>query len=184
MRPSASLKAIAVSGPPAIVDAVGEAIKRFDVPTKNTELTAYLLAASQQAAQADNVPKELDPVLKQLKSLFSYQGYRLLDTMIARAREGQELEMSSAGPAVRVDRPNFYQLRAKSINITAEGKGSLIRLDGLRFSARTYSGDTPLDTYINTDLDLREGQKVVVGKAGMGSSGDALILVITAKVVD
>lgn len=39
-------------------------------------------------------------------------------------------------------------------------------------------------TGINTSIDIREGQKIVVGKTGTGSSGDALILVVTAKVTD
>ncbi len=37
---------------------------------------------------------------------------------------------------------------------------------------------------INTDLDVREGQKVVVGKTNMDSSDRALIVVVTAKVVE
>jgi hypothetical protein len=37
---------------------------------------------------------------------------------------------------------------------------------------------------INTDLDIREGQKTVVGKSSINSTGDALILVIVPKVVE
>ena len=37
---------------------------------------------------------------------------------------------------------------------------------------------------IYTDLDIREGQKTVVGKSSINSGGDALILVIVAKIVD
>jgi hypothetical protein len=38
--------------------------------------------------------------------------------------------------------------------------------------------------YINTDVDVREGQKVVVGKANMDGSDRASIIVLTAKVVE
>ena len=37
---------------------------------------------------------------------------------------------------------------------------------------------------ITTDIDVREGQKVVVGKANIDNSDNALILILTAKVVD
>jgi len=41
-----------------------------------------------------------------------------------------------------------------------------------------------IDTGIATDVDIREGQKVVVGKANMDGSDRASIVVLTAKVVD
>ncbi len=37
---------------------------------------------------------------------------------------------------------------------------------------------------INTDLDLGDGQKTVVGKSSINSTGDALILVIVPKVIE
>jgi hypothetical protein len=37
---------------------------------------------------------------------------------------------------------------------------------------------------IRTDVDVREGQKVVVGKSNISGSVDALILIVTAKVVE
>jgi hypothetical protein len=40
-----------------------------------------------------------------------------------------------------------------------------------------------MNAVINTDVDVREGQKFVVGKTGMGG-GDAMILVVTARVVE
>ena len=41
-----------------------------------------------------------------------------------------------------------------------------------------------LDAGFGTDVDVREGQKVVVGKAAVGGTNSALILVITAKVLE
>jgi hypothetical protein len=37
---------------------------------------------------------------------------------------------------------------------------------------------------LNSDMDIRDGQYVVVGKSGLGDSENALVLVLTAKVVD
>ena len=37
---------------------------------------------------------------------------------------------------------------------------------------------------INTSIDVREGQKVVVGKANIDNADSALILILTAKVVE
>ena len=37
---------------------------------------------------------------------------------------------------------------------------------------------------ISTDIDAGEGQKIVVGKSSINGFEDALILVITAKIVE
>ncbi|PYV91061.1 MAG: hypothetical protein DMG05_08330 [Acidobacteria bacterium] len=69
----------------------------------------------------------------------------------------------------------------------------MIRIDNLRLRVdvpvkrATPSGPAEIsgvDTGINTNIDVREGQKVVVGKATIDGSNNALFLVLTAKVID
>jgi hypothetical protein len=178
LKTSSALKAIAVTGPPSVVDAIGEAIKRFDVPAKNVELTLYLVSALARASSQEPLPKELDGVAKELRSVFTYQGYRLLDTMILRCREGgQETRVSSsyapipAQPGVAAP----YSIRLDPVTVSEDGKTRTISTRQLNLSGQGPS--------IVTGISVREGQKIVVGKTGMGGS-DALILVVTAKVVD
>jgi hypothetical protein len=68
----------------------------------------------------------------------------------------------------------------------------VFRIDGLRIILtksggyiRASDGKTIPDTLasIATDLDIREGQKTVVGKSSVSSTGDALILVIVPRLV-
>ena len=188
VQPSRGFKAISATGPPEVVTAVGEAIKRFDVPVRNVEVTFYILAGLSQAPQRENIPKELDGVTKQLRSLFAYQGYSLLDTMLTRSREGQNANATGVGASAGTSAPSpTYLARFNSINVTPEGKANVIRIDKLAFSARVPvqegSGFNMMNAVINTDVDVREGQKFVVGKTGMGG-GDAMILVVTARVVE
>ena len=61
--------------------AVEEAIKNLDVPAppaKSIDLTAYLLVASRKSTEGANLPSELQEVVKQLKGVLNYQGFRLL----------------------------------------------------------------------------------------------------------
>ena len=117
VQSSAQLKAIAVTGPPAVVDAVGEIIKRFDVPLKNVELTTYVLLGQPRELQAPAVPKELEGVVKQLRSLFSFQVFQVLDTMVLRTREGQMASVNGAfspppGTTYSIDLRSFTRGRA------------------------------------------------------------------------
>ena len=69
-----------------------------------------------------------------------------------------------------------------------DDKGRAIRIDNLKVGLKVpvMSGGNIqyIDTGIATDVDIHEGQKVVVGKANMDGSDRASIIVLMAKVVD
>jgi len=185
------MKVITIGGSPEAVAAMEDAIKRLDVPpapVENIELTAYLLVASGQDG-TKKTPTELDGVIKQLRGVFPYQGYRLMDTLMVRCRNGRDGVVNGIAPSEADDvNKTIYELRFRSVTLIPDNTGKRIRVDGLRLGAkipiRTSSGSTYIDTAINTELDIREGQKVVVGKATVDSSNNALFLVLTARVVD
>jgi hypothetical protein len=63
-----------------------------------------------------------------------------------------------------------------------------IRLGQLRFDvSRTVVVDGKAQVNrsgINTNIDVREGQKTVVGKSNITGTDDAIILVVTPKVIE
>src|SRR5713226_2529576 len=91
-----SMHMFAVSGPEDMVNAVAEAIKKLDVPPavpKNIELTFFILLGSSQAGgESAKTPADLEPVMKQLRGLFPYTGYRVLDTQLTRTRSRSQHE--------------------------------------------------------------------------------------------
>jgi hypothetical protein len=186
---SRNLRVIAVTGKPATVAAVGDAIQRLDIPQpppKNVEVTFYLLLALQQATESGSVPKALEGVTRQLKKVFSYQGFRVLDTMIVRARDGEQGHVSGAGPAPSggAEPPvrTIYHVAFNRVGVMSDEEGHVIRIDGLNLGASIPG--TVRETGFRTDIDVHEGQKVVVGKANIDTSNNAMILVVTARVVE
>lgn len=190
---SPHLRRIVVSGRPETVSAVEEAVRRIDVPApapKNIEITAYILMASPQPG--GSVPPELEGVAKQLKNLFSYQGFRLLDTMVLRVRDGSTGGTTAVGtpPATLPDSPQktFYEVRFREVRVAPDEKGNVVRIQDLWFNAKVPSvsgGNVQfMDSGFKTGIDVREGQKVVVGKANMDGSNNAMTLVVSAKVVE
>lgn len=211
-----ALKAISVGAYEANdLQAAEELIKRFDVPRgdsptgapRNIEVVAYMVLAGKSGTAGDAVPSELDPVVKQLKAVFGYSDYRLMDTAVLRVREGQTSD--SSGNAGMVDpnlpsAPWIYQMKLKATTAQSGPKGNVLRIDGFRFGLRipyatgtaqtvtAGQGVSPLvsqqwnytEVGFSTDLDIREGQKVVVGKSKVDRTGNAFILVLTAKAVD
>jgi len=87
------------------------------------------------------------------------------------------------------------QVKFRSASISTDEKGRAIRIDslkvGLKIPIVSPSPDLTgqkqyqyIDTGMSTDVDIREGQKVVVGKANMDGSDRASIVVLMAKVVE
>jgi hypothetical protein len=176
-----------------VMSGVAQIIKRFDVPpppVQNIDVTIYLMSAL-GTPSSGAVPSELEAVVKQLKSTFSYKGYQLIDTEVMRVRAGQGGEVSgvvNGAPALEGAR-TISQVKFRSASVSTDEKGRSIRIDALKVGLRipVASGEKKynyIDTGINTDVDVREGQKVVVGKANMDGSDRASIVVLMAKVVE
>ena len=193
---------VALSGPKDLVEAMEEFIRKIDVPMKNVELTFYVLLGTSDGKSA-TLPSELTGVAKQLTSLFGYKGIRLLETAILRGREEESGSASGlmmpSSDDLPVSAKSTYSLEYRSVSVSGEGKDRTVRLDQLRFYARIPTVTAPVqpapgtgastqlhfvDTGLKTNIDVREGQKVVVGKAGIDGSPNSMFLVVSAKVVE
>jgi hypothetical protein len=81
-----------------------------------------------------------------------------------------------------------YEFQYNTVTASSETP-PMFRIHGLRIvltkAPRRLGSQTVAETVasIHTDLDIREGQKTVVGKSSINSTGDALILVIVPKTI-
>jgi hypothetical protein len=183
---------LGVRAAPAVLAAIEETIGRLDIPAipaKSIELTGYILEALREtpAAPAEALPKELDGVIAQLENTFRYGAYRLVDTVIALGRDDSGLQANAN--VLSAQGKTFYQLRVRRAAIL-RGTAPVVRLDGLFFDAALPAAEGARDQpaqqvqSVLTDLDIREGQHVVLGKSGTGKDGRAIILVLSAKILD
>ena len=188
-----NLRVIALNGPPELVDAMEATIKKLDVPpaaTKNIELTFHILVASAQAGPS-NVPTDLNGVVQQLSSVFGMKSFRVLETAVLRGREGRGAETSGlVSLPVKVEASPQYFIRCRNMATAPGDKGLRVRLDSLEFRVSLPSpkvggeGLTYASSGVTTDVDVREGQKVVVGKSGLDTASQSIFLVVSAKVID
>jgi hypothetical protein len=200
MASDAGKKVIVLRGSPDGVAVIEDAIKRLDVPPPpspaakpalNVELTVYLLHGAMKEVQ-DAVPQDLAATTKQLHALFPYKSYRVLETFLLRSRDGEDSQVSGLLPASG----DTYNFHFKPF-VTPGPAPRQVRLNNLRLALRLRTAaitgadaNNPNNFYyqdsgISTDLDAREGQKTVVGKSNLsGTDGDALILVVTPKVIE
>jgi len=187
---SPALRVLSVRAPKEIMPAIEDAIKRFDVPTpakKSIELTIYVLSATDQQDTAP-LPPPLQPVVTQLKNVFSYAGYKLLDTLIIRGADSEQTSTRGILPAFTVATAlTFYSFRGTFHVRSSDQNEPILRLDQMNFAVQVPVMTAGIqfqytDVAIATDVEIPRGQQVVIGKATVREN--ALILVMSAKVLD
>jgi hypothetical protein len=192
---NSEMHTLAVTAPPETMKAIEDAVARLDTPAaapKDIDLTFYLLVGSDAAtAPSGPLPKDLESVVTQLRNAFAFKNYHLMDVLTLRTRAGQRAETRSSGGAVEVGTGTqavITSIRLASASIAPDGM--TIRIDGMQSGIRmpvpagpgTNPGFQYVDLGMNSDLDIKDGQKVVVGRMGI-SRDQALFLVVTAHPV-
>jgi hypothetical protein len=185
LLPDQKMMVIAMNGKRSAVETAEAAIKQLDVPAaaaKDIELVVYFVVGSDAApAPTDSaIPADIQSAVATLKTTFPYKNYSLLDSLSLRTRAGTGADSSGQLSGARI---TVFQVR--SARLEADG---MIRLDrlhaGLRVPHSTGQGKLEyVDTGITTEIvDVKEGQKLVVGRSSLEGPGKALFLVLIAKV--
>lgn len=175
----AGANTLVVTSNRALMPSIEQVVKDLDAPTRpvpNVELTFYVLKGSKEPdPSAAPLPASLESTIEQLKAAFAYQSFRLLDTLFIRGRSGQFANVLGRAEAAKGAAPALYSLRVLP-TVTSDARPASIRLDALRFDLGGVG--------FQADVDMKEGQKVVIGKSGMDGTQSALILVATGRLVD
>lgn len=186
------LNVITLRGKRSAIAEAEKVIAQFDTAPRNTntvEVIAYLLGASEDPAKAGNVPKGLEPVTKELARVFGYKSFALRESAILRASDGASAGTAGFLPtAVQANYPRIYRLGFEQYEVIPAAQGRIIRARRLFYQTEFFSmGEkgSPLPLRIQADnLDLGEGQSVVFGKSNVHESGDVIVVVLTARVVN
>ena len=191
---NSEFKTITVRDFPENLATIEEVLKRLDTPAAprpNIELHMHVLIASNNRSKPGGttapVPAELRDVLKQLSETLTYQNYELatsavqrLTTEMARAVEVKgKAELSGETPTTPSS-TMMYEHDIQSVSLVQNATGGpTVEIGYFRFTA-IIDKDLP-GVGIGTALNLRDGEKVVVGTADIRNR--ALVIVLIAKLI-
>lgn len=193
LRNDRTLHLMVISGEQDRVTLAQKIIQDIDVPgsagvmlpgapatQRDLEFTVYLLAGLNKGEESNGTPKALEGTVSQLRAIFPFASYRLLDTAVLRVNGGSNGEVGGILPPLAEggDALN-YQIDTQVRGIVPKEHESQISVPQFRFSLRLPKGG---DVSVKTALEMREGEQVVVGKAGMGAAG-TLFVVVSARVL-
>jgi hypothetical protein len=176
---------LVLNGPPELLSIIESAIKKADVPptaAPNVEVTFYILAGG-EGAQGSPLPEELSGVARQVKGLLGMTALKLVESIQIRSRAGTGGEASGV-MGKSVGNPSLYQLRFGELSVEGDPGGRLLRLSHLKFGGKIATGGSYVETGFSTNVDLRDGQKIVIGKSSLDTSGTPYFVVVTGKVVE
>lgn len=193
------LNTLSVRDFPENIVVIEEAIKRLDVANAtmkaaDIELHVQVLVASKQPVAEGNLPGELQPVIKSLKEALTYKGYTLAASFVQRVAvngdrtiygRGQleENALASGGakgsPLLFVD---WESDRVTSQEPEASGIGHYFFRKFLFLLRERHGSESVELARMGSDLNLKEGERVVVGTTVVKDRG--LIVVLSARRVN
>lgn len=200
------LHLVVLKGAPPDVDAVEHTIQQLDSSfsdsSKNVELMVFVLAGSMDPLPGSSLEAAgLDSVIRQLRAVFPYRHYELMNTMLLRASQGSEADASGMMRRLSniqdANAPSPYNIHIKSASVSGQ-QPATVHLADFTFEAhlpvvsKSAAGNQSYATgsvsqvrvSIKTDLDVKPGERVVVANSNVEDAGISLFLVLTAQLVD
>lgn len=189
---SSEFKTITVRDFPENLATMEEALKRLDTPAAprpNIELHMYMLIASDTSAYVAGpnaqIPSELKDVVTQLRETLRYRNYELATSIVQRLAEstrgfhGSGTAEVSGVDSTAVTMPLPYQYLINTVSVVLNATGApTVQIREFAFTAQTEKERAEVQTALN----LRDGEKVVVGTATIRNR--ALVIVLIAKLVN
>jgi hypothetical protein len=183
VQESAEFKTITVRDFPENLAAIEDALRRLDVPRPqrpDVELRIRVLIAAPTGAS--QYPGELEPVVRQLHATLAYKSYYQIASITHRVKAGSGAKgkgITVINPPVSTEATTMnYSYGFEDVSLAPGPGPAVVQIRKLSY----WTGGKVLgEAEINTGLNLREGEKVVVGTASLKDR--AMILVLFARVV-
>ena len=170
---------IVLRGESYAVETAIKVIDALDQPRPSIDLHVYVLSASREGNV--EVPKELEGAVAQLRGVFGYRGFNLLDNITLRVLEGRSARADGAIRLGADTERTGYHFSFQKIILAPGPEERLrnIRLKRLKFEVNGQAAGTPRASLM-TDVQIHEGQKAVIGSSTPQGVGETLILIVEA----
>ena len=186
MSANPEFRTLTVRDFPENIATVEAALKRLDVPAPprtSIELHMHVLIASNGGGTATEAPADLKDVLTQLRGTLNYRNYELAASIVKRLTETTRAVQGSGVaelPSTNPGTPNSsmpYEYSINNVSLVQNTTGAA----SVQIAEFTFATSDRERAKMVTALNLRDGEKVVVGTATIRNR--ALVIVLTAKLI-
>ena len=187
ISPNNEFNTVTVRDFPENLVTIEEAIKRLDTPVappSSVQMHMHVLLASNRTggAPAGEIPVELKDVIAELRGTLTYKNYELITSVLQRLTETNhglngsglaQIPGAQSGTTTAV----YEYVVAQLSFVPAASGAQAIQIQDFTFSLQGEG----IRGRVQTALNLRDGEKVVVGTATINDR--ALIVVLIPKIV-
>lgn len=166
---------------PESLEKILAAARELDVKPADVLYTVQLVMGSEADAATDAELKG-DPIIRELGKLLRYKGYTLLDATMVRSVNLENSEVQF-GPKAE------FQLQLRP-EVAGDAKMPVIK-SGVRLrqirrvaTSSVEGAKTEILTLVESTLNIKSGDRTVVGVSKLDGGDKGLILIISAKIVD
>ncbi len=186
------LNVITIRDIPEIVDKMLLLIKEIDVKPVDLLITVDLILGSMgmerspelarlMSGQSSRKKLESDPLIKELKSVLGYTHYNRIDSSFIRIQDdtysdlklggqGLDLRLRLEPHYVREEKADTFKLELRLVQHISEAVGLVDKKEKSM-------------VLIRTTLTVKSGERTVVGVSKLDGGDNALILIISGKVI-
>ena len=154
------------------MESIADALDRYDVPSREFKLQVRLVAAGRVSGSAPDVPDDLKEIAGKLSGVLRFNAFDPIGVIDVKAREGD---------AVRSDIDGYH---AEFVVGEFDPVSETIQLSGFTLSRYETAPDTQKKSrndVLQTTLNLKVGQTVVLGASKLPDSNRALMLIVVAR---
>jgi hypothetical protein len=166
-------RALTIVDQPAVVDVMLKMVARFDVKPPQLQLSIKLVMASKEGPKS--IPPELQAVAKQLKDVFNYTAYKIMDKAFVTTEANGWSRMTIGGDqAYTVDIETHVVQGEKN---TVRMEFHLYRMEWVKQAGKQAQGIK--HTVVQTTVEMKDGQTAILGASKIDGGGRALITVVS-----
>ncbi len=176
---------LSVSDTPENVEKILAAIREIDTKPADILYTVQLVLGSETDAATD-AELQSDPIIKELRKLLRYKGYTLLDSSFVRVinRERASVVLGPKGEFVFALQPDVAGDSKVPVIKTEVRLRQITQQKAPESKEGTAQAVPNVTTLIESTLNIKSGDRTVVGVSKLDGSGMGLILIISGKIVD
>ncbi len=165
------LNAMTVTDRPETLDQIGKVLAAFDVPPRGFTFAVKLVRARADVPEG-SIAREIGGLGAKLKSMFQFNDYALIDSVVLRATEGGRVETQ------------LGEEFSLSFTVRTAGSGNELLLSPFGLS-RIYKSGRPGAVFLRplyrSSMPVTLSQTLVVGASKEERSKSALILILHAQ---
>ncbi|HTH50916.1 MAG TPA: hypothetical protein VL501_03225 [Pyrinomonadaceae bacterium] len=163
---------------------------------RNYDITLQLIIGSNEPGSKGEVPANLGPITKQIRSSFDFAGYRLASTFLGRIANNGNFDYNSVasidGKDLSSAVPTFLDWSIHDLHAMPGGKG--LQAQGFRFGAKVpvVVGDAAKGQGVNYEnlgvglnrMGLSENTPTLIGTLHLPGTTGTIFLVMTIRPTD